>query len=117
MGQDRFYGYADPSIISAVRNAVADNQFPEEENCAEFHPGSTCSWKQTTFAVANVQLTFHENDKLIIDGMECVRIEPDIDRYKDLLAHGVKEVFPNLLAHNKTKPLVVLIIPNGRQLH
>jgi hypothetical protein len=107
MAQDRFFGYVDPSIIPAVRAAAAQGEFAEEKDCAKFHPGSTCSWKQVAFAVANVQLTFHEHDKKLIDGITCVRIEPDIDLYRDLLAHGFGEVFPNLLTGTLTNPFAV----------
>src|SRR6266568_3270657 len=56
MAQDRFFGYVDPAIIPIVRAAAAKGEFAEEKNCAEFHPGSTCSWKQIAFPVANVQM-------------------------------------------------------------
>jgi hypothetical protein len=104
MAQDRFFGYVDPAIIPAVRAAAAKGAFAEEKDCAKFHPGSTCSWKQIAFPVANVQLTFHEHDEQLIDGVNCVKIEPDIDLYKDLLLHGFGEVFPNLLTHELTSP-------------
>ena len=39
-----------------------------------------------------MQLTFHENDTETVDGVPCILFEPDIDLYKDLLAHGVLEV-------------------------
>jgi hypothetical protein len=107
MAQDRFFGYVDPAIIPAVRVAATKGEFSEEKDCARFHPGSTCSWKQIAFDVANVQLTFHEHDTQVIDGMTCVRIEPDIDLYKELLEHGFEEVFPNLLTGNKTNPIAV----------
>src|SRR5437899_4454175 len=60
MAQDRFFGYADPQFVTAVRAAAAAGHFAEEEDCASFHPGATCSYKQTDYDVANVQLTFHE---------------------------------------------------------
>ncbi len=107
MAQDRFFGYADPAIISAVRAAAAKDQFDEEVNCAQFHPGATCSWKQNSFQVANVQLTFHEGDTKLIDGVNCVKIEPDIDLYKNLAAHGLAEVIPNKLTHGLTDPSIV----------
>jgi hypothetical protein len=107
MAQDRFFGYVDPAVIPAVRAAAAKGDFSEEKDCARFHPGSTCSWKQIAFDVANVQLTFHELDTEVINGMTCVKIEPDIDLYKELLEHGFEEVFPNLLTGNKTNPIAV----------
>jgi hypothetical protein len=110
MAQDRFFGYADPAIIPAVRAAAARGDFAEEKDCAEFHPGATCSWKQVAFPVANVQLTFHEEDIAEVNGTTCVKIEPDIDLYRDVLAHGFGEVFPNLLTHTLTNPYAVFAL-------
>jgi hypothetical protein len=88
----------------------------EEDDAAGFHPGipgrvqpATRSWKQVRFDVSNLQLTFHENDKQTCrkpDGspVECVIVEPDIDYYKDLGAHGLLEVLPNALENKKTDP-------------
>lgn len=107
MAQDRFFGYVDPAIIPVVRAAAAKDEFAEEKDCEKFHPGSTCSWKQKAFPLANVQLTFHEHDEKSIDGVTCVKIEPDIDLYRDLLLHGFGEVFPNLLSGRLTNPYAV----------
>jgi len=107
LAQDRFFGYVDPAIIPAVRDAAAKGEFAEEKDCAQFHPGSTCSWKQIAFPVTNVQLTFHEHDQQVIDGLNCVKIEPDIDLYRDILAHGFGEVFPNLITGGLTNPFDV----------
>lgn len=107
LAQDRFFGYVDPAMILAVCAAEAKGEFTEEKNCAQFHPGSTCSWKQIAFPVSNVQLTFHEHDQQVIDGLPCVKIEPDIDLYRDLVEHGFGEVFPNLLTKGLTSPFDV----------
>ena len=107
MAQDRFFGYIDRALIPIVRAAAAKGQFSEEVDCAKFHPGATHSWKQIAFPVTNVQLTFHENDTKVIGGISCVKIEPDIDLFKELLAHGFGEVFPNLITGNLTDPTVV----------
>ena len=107
MAQDRFYGYVDPAIIPIIRAAAAKREFSEETDCATFHPGAICSWKQNSFAITNVQLTFHENDKKASGGINCVKIEPDIDLYKDLVEHGLMEVFPNLITGEKTNPIDV----------
>lgn len=104
MAQDRFFGFVDPAIVPAVRAEAERGAFAEETTCAEFHPGSTHSWKQIAFDVANVQLTFHENNKKSINGLPCVMIEPDIDDYKNLAAHGLLEVLPNLLTGGLTDP-------------
>lgn len=104
MAQDRFFGFVDPAIIPAVRAEAEKGAFAEETTCAEFHPGSTHSWKQIAFDVANVQLTFHENTVKTINGLTCVMIEPDIDDFKNLMAHGLLEVLPNLLTGGLTDP-------------
>jgi hypothetical protein len=39
--------------------------------------------------------------------VQCVKIEPDIDYYKDLGAHGLEEVIPNTITHGLTDPKVV----------
>ena len=117
---DRFWAWVEPGLADAISRLAALHSFEAEQNPAGFHGGipgiigpATRSWKQTRFDVANVQLTFHENDKKtlrILDGaggerdVECVIVEPDIDYFKDMLAHGLLEVIPNLLTNGKTDP-------------
>jgi hypothetical protein len=110
MSQDRFFGFVDPALIPAVRAAAEKGEFAEEKDCAVFHEGSTCSWKQVAFDVANLQLTFHEQTTRVIDGMTCVMIEPDIDDYKSLVRHGFEEVLPNLITGGKTDPAGVFAL-------
>lgn len=78
------------------------------------HPGATLSYKQTQFDVTNVQLTFHEHNKKTLEGprgsVECVVIEPDIDFYKDLLAHFFSEVLPNKFTGRLTDPRAVYLL-------
>ena len=111
--RDRFFGYADPAMISWVRAAAERGEFEEEENCGTFHHGATCSWKQKEFRNTNVQLTFHEHDTRMIDGVRCVKIEPDIDLYRNLIAHGFAEVLPNSITHGKTDPITVFAMRMG----
>lgn len=107
MAQDRFFGFVDRAMVEAVRTAAGQGGYAEEKNCKQFHKDATCSWKQTTARVANVQFTFHENNHRVIDGIDCVGFEPDIDLYRDLIEHGFGEVFPNLLLSRKTDPYTV----------
>src|SRR5205807_890160 len=100
--QDRFYAYADKALVSQVQLAAQQNEFAPELDPATFHKGATSSYKQIQFGEANVQLTFHEGDTQIIDGTECIVVEPDIDYYKDLLAHALLEVLVNGLAGTLT---------------
>jgi hypothetical protein len=62
LAQDRFFGYADKSIVDQVRRAAMEHEFAPEPNPGLFHPDATSSFKQIQFGEANVQLTFHEKD-------------------------------------------------------
>ena len=107
--QDRFFAYCDPKLIDQVR-AAGKSLFAPEPNPSAFHPDATSSWKQITFDEANLQLTFHEHDTKLIDGVECVLIEPDIDYYKDLIDHTLLEVIPNRFTGGLTNPEVVYVL-------
>jgi hypothetical protein len=110
MARDRFFAWADPALIDQVIQATGHGQFSPEAATAIFHPGATRSWKQIQFGEANVQLTFHENEKKTIDGVDCVKVEPDIDYYKDEAAHALLEVATNQLTHSLTDPRQVYVL-------
>jgi len=110
MQPDRFFAWADPAVIDQVVQAASQGQFSPETGTAIFHSGATRSWKQIQFGEANVQLTFHENDRKIINGVNCVMIEPDIDYYKDLGAHALLEVVTNKLTQSLTDPRQVYVL-------
>ena len=95
MAPDRFFAWADPTLIHQLDLAV--HQKPAEFVNAPFglHPGATKSFKQTLFGEANVQLTIHGDDRLMVDGVNCVKLEPDIDYFKDPFAHLLLEVVVN----------------------
>lgn len=117
--QDRFFAWVDARLADRIASLGRLGSFAVEKDPAQWHPAipgkmqaATRSWKQTRFDVANVQLTFHELDKRRIikpdaGSVDCVIVEPDIDYYKDLAAHGLFEVLPNLLTGGKTDPRVV----------
>ncbi len=99
-------------MIGDVRAAVGHGFSQEPNPQAWGHAGATESYKQTQFDVANVQLTFHGTDTAILtddhnNEIPCVKIEPDIDYYKDVAAHGLLEVIPNWLTKGLTDPKVV----------
>ncbi len=104
MQQDRFFAYADARLVEQVERAAAEGKWVPEVGSAIFHPGATKSYKQVQFGEANVQLTFHEGDKKSIDGVDCVKVEPDMDYYKDPLAHALLEVLVNMVSGQKTDP-------------
>jgi hypothetical protein len=110
MAQDRFFAYADPELYEEVKLAAHQGEFSQEIGFAAFHPGATDSYKQIQFGEANVQLTFHANDTKVIDGLTCIKIEPDIDYFKDLLSHALLEVIVNGISGNLTDPRQVYVL-------
>jgi len=114
MAQDRFFAYVDESIVDDVVKAAAMGSFAQEKDPGAFHNGATLSYKQTQFDVTNVQLTFHQGNSKTIQGplgaVDCVVIEPDIDYYKDLLAHALLEVLPNKFTGGLTDPRGVYLL-------
>jgi hypothetical protein len=104
LAQDRFFGYADKSLVDQVRRAAMEGEFTSEPSPGLFHPEATSSFKQVQFGEANVQLTFHEKDTKNIGGVQCLKVEPDIDYFKDLGAHTILEVIPNSITHGLTDP-------------
>jgi len=110
LAQDRFFCYCDAKLIDQVRDAADHGMFAPELGSSIFHAGATASWKQTQFGEANVQLTFHENDKQTIDGTKCIVVEPDIDYEKDIAAHTLLEVIPNAITKGLTNPEVVYVL-------
>lgn len=110
LAQDRFFAYCDPELLNQVRTAAAQGEFAPEIGPGFFHPGATASWKQVQFGEANVQLTFHGDEKATIDNLPCIVVEPDIDYYKDLGAHTLLEVIPNALTGGLTNPQEVYVL-------
>ncbi|MSV29262.1 MAG: hypothetical protein EXQ52_11075 [Bryobacterales bacterium] len=111
MTQARFFAWADPEIVNQVRLAAAQGVFAREPAAEKFHPGATESFKQVQFGEANVQLTFHENDRRMVDGVNWVKVEPDVDYFKDPVAHTLLEVLPNALKRGQmTDPRQVYVL-------
>ena len=107
---DRFFGFALPDLVSKVKQMVSKKLFAPELDPGFFHGDATSSFKEIRFGEANVQLTFHENDKKKIDRELCVRVEPDIDYYKGLGAHALLEVFYNKLTNSLTDPAQAYVL-------
>lgn len=112
MAQDRFFAYVDEAIVDDV---VKSGGFAQEKDPGLLHPGATLSYKQTHFDVCNVQLTFHQGNAKTLqkaDGssVDCIVIEPDIDYFKDLLAHFFLEVVPNKFTGGLSDPRVVYVL-------
>lgn len=114
MAQDRFFAYVDQAIVDDVIKAAMLGSFSKESDPGIFHNGATLSYKQTQFDVTNVQLTFHQHNAKTLQGpagpINCVVIEPDIDYYKDLLAHALLEALPNKFTGGLTDPRGVCLL-------
>ncbi len=110
LAADRFFGYADAELINQVKIAAQQGSFAPEPSPGLFHPDATSSFKQVQFGEANVQLTFHEKDKKTIDGVKCIKVEPDIDYFKDLGAHALFEVIPNSITHGHSNPKEIYML-------
>jgi hypothetical protein len=107
---DRFFAYADERLITQVEIARQQGLFEPEPNPGLFHQNATRSFKHVAFGEANLQLTFHEGVTKQVNGETWVRIEPDIDYYKDLGAHFLLEVLPHKLTGSKTSPVVAYVL-------
>lgn len=109
MREDRFFAWADRRLAEDLVAAAAAGRFAAEPAPGVFHKGATRSFKQTQFDEANVQISLHENDVQNIAGTECIKVELDIDYYKDTGAHALLEVIPNTLTGSRTDPRQVYI--------
>ena len=110
MAQDRFFAWADPKLVDQVIQAAHQGAFAPEPGTAIFHKGATRSYKQVQFGEANVQLTFHENDHPTTGHAEWIKVEPDIDYFKDPLSHAILEVTANQVTHSLTDPRLVYVL-------
>ena len=96
---DRIFAWARRTLLAQVK-ATADRKdaLAKLAKAPELlHQGATASYKQTDFGEGNVQLSFHETEKKMVGGVECLLVDIDIDYFKDSGAHVLMEVFPNKL--------------------
>jgi hypothetical protein len=111
LAPDRIFGYADARLVDQVRLAAQQGEFDVQPALdLTLHGDATSSFKQKQFGEANVQLTFHENNRQTIGGVDCVYVEPDIDYFRDPGAHLLLEVIPNLLSGNVSNPKAVYVL-------
>jgi hypothetical protein len=105
LAQDRFFAWADRNLIDQLELAKKQHVFADAPFA--LHPGATRSYKQIQFGEANVQLTFHENEPPPAPGL--VLVEPDIDYFRDPLAHVFLEVVVNAFG-SLTDPRTVYVL-------
>ncbi len=104
MRHDRFWAWADRSLVSQVRQSVKQGRLFNELGFQYFHPLATSSFKERALSEGHIHVSFYENDTRLIDGVECVLVEIHLDLYQDLLAHGILEVLPNTTTGSVTEP-------------
>ncbi|MBI4386550.1 MAG: carboxypeptidase regulatory-like domain-containing protein [Elusimicrobia bacterium] len=105
LNKDRFFAFADPRLLEEVKKGVRGGMFKRAHG--HLHPGSTSSYKEVRFDGANLQLTFYEKDLREIGGMPCVKVEVDIDLYRDVISHYLLEVLPHWGRRGHTDPRAV----------
>jgi hypothetical protein len=114
LAQDRFFAWADRSLVDQVQIAASHGAFMQEPSPGLLHRGATRSYKQIQFGEANLQLTFHEKDQAP-NGQDWVKVEPDIDYFKDMGAHALLEVIPGFFSLTDPKGVYVLRWIAGHQ--
>lgn len=110
VADDRFHAFADARLLDELEVAVSLGVFERSPGSSVFHPGATRSFKQVEFGEANVQLTFHENETATINGVACVKLEPDIDYFRSKVSHTLLEVLPNTLTGGKTDAATAYVL-------
>lgn len=103
---DRFYCWMDKSLVDLLTSDPKRFQ----RSPAAGHPGATRTFKQTDFNEANIQFSLHENADLPAGLEGAVRVECDMDYYKDKGAHFLLEVLPNRLTGTRTNPALVYML-------
>jgi hypothetical protein len=103
---DRFFCWVDKALVDFV--ASSSKRF--QRSSAVSHPGATRTFKQTDFNEANLQYSLHENAEPPAGLEGAVRVECDMDYYKDKGAHFLLEVLPNRLTGSKTNPALVYML-------
>ncbi len=107
---DRFFAWARAELLDRMPAAVQAGVFAVSLLPGLLHPGATASFKETRFPVANLQLTFHAHERRQVRGFDCVKVEPDMDYYRDPAAHGLLEVLPNNLLNRRTDPRTIYML-------
>jgi hypothetical protein len=101
--QDRFYAYANADLLTRVKEGKDQGDWSREPLPGTVHPGATQSYKQVQFGEGNVQLTFHEHAPAPAG---LIKVEADIDYFKNPVAHLILEFIPNHFTKGKTNPVM-----------
>lgn len=102
---DRFFAWVDQNLVSELESSARFAPSP-----ASLHKGATRTFKQTDFNEANIQYSLHEEADPPEEFAGCVRVECDMDYYKDAGAHTLLEVVPNQLTGTRTNPAMAYML-------
>lgn len=100
LAQDRIFAWVDARLPKQLQlTAERDDDTLTRFVPAPFkmHPGATGAYKQTDFGEGNVQFSYSETTKRTVGGVDCIKVDIDIDYFKDPGSHLLFEVFPNTL--------------------
>jgi hypothetical protein len=100
---DRVFAWARASMAAVLERST--RQFKRAPST--LHPGATASFKQVAFLESNVQISIHGESRGGMNGEPLVKVEIDIDYFRDSLAHLLLEVVPNHLTGGHTNPAAV----------
>lgn len=100
---DRVFAWARDSIVDVLQQS--SRQFTKASKL--LHKGATNSFKQISFLESNVQISVHGESKGGINGDRLVKVEIDIDYFRDSVAHLLLEVAPNHATGGHTNPAAV----------
>ncbi len=102
---DRFFCWVEPEFVEWVSRSPRFKPSPVGS-----HIGATRTFKQIDFNEANIQFSLHEKTPAP-PGLEGrVRVECDMDYYKNQGAHLLLEVLPNRLTGSRTNPAIVYML-------
>jgi hypothetical protein len=114
MQQDRFYAYADAQLVDQVVLAAQQGKFAPQTLLSLTHKGATRSYKHKQFGEANVQFSFHEDDRKEIElpggKVSCVKVELDMDYHSDPLSHLLLEGIGNAISGGDTDPRQIYVL-------
>ena len=100
---DRVFAWARASITAMLEKST--RQFTRAPKL--LHRGATASFKQVSFLESNIQVSVHGESRGGIGGEQLVKVEIDIDYFRDSAAHLLLEVVPNHLTGGHTNPAAV----------
>jgi hypothetical protein len=110
LAQDRFFGYADKSIVDQVRRAAMEHEFAPNRTrvCSIPMPRRASNRSNSARQTSKSRSTRRTRRKST--EWTASKVEPDIDYFQDLGAQTLLEVIPNSITHGLTDPKEVYVL-------